>query len=1185
MASIEDSRQDRKRRKRWSERIPLAVKVAIDWARWLVRPVVALVALYGCLFVLQFIGLVPDLSHGSLIPTLSLELESPEMFDDCDEWTVTGRTQPGMDVQVGVNQRIVGTVKADPSGSFRVSIDSHITPQVNQVWAQALHPSTGEVVASESTQFQHWCKELPTVDMAIHLTDAGRLWVAGRAAPGAHIDLETEEGSFVGEAVADELGIFDELIPFEGAQSPQLLRVHTDAQVEFLVPHPITVTQAPLAEIPLARIAHVELTADSSAMLVKVELPDTHPYFITLAQGYLSADDFVSSSFGWFSMGWGKVYTHTLSSQSGTGVVELAGQWPWPISEFRFGSYVTYIDPSPGIGSFPLLTDRDEITLRFDGIRPAWFDGPLPTDLRPSSATWRGPITNGGVIRVGLDLPPGALVGHSLYPEQPDQPTESEEEKRRAEVKMREFLAGIESRVVGSFVSQTWGTLISLIPHAGLLWLARRGKFGRQKAWKPIVALVLVLAIWRSWNYFYFLLLSGPGHWLQAIVTYARYTLMMGTATELQSSFLADVGNNAFWLLFVLCLALVPLYLPVIEGRLGWRPTAAPHRRSFLRRLWGGIRMIYVAILLALLLLTFQLDTLSRFEWFGRVLDQAVYYLDRHMVAMVPILAAFRIIWPIVLLVLLLLPFSGRGALCGVGLLAVAVRALANHPYLNLPEGLGQIGNQIPWWAVLIFSGLAAYPLVLHLLRRLTPTLPDDKPRWPHRRLALTLVLVSMTLWRLPPTWLLAVSGALMVWAIGWLFVNSLRELEPVTSLAAWAKHWPYVFFAALVGAGLIITRPIPQPGTALEFDDLFDLITELDGIFVFILALALILQMRGYALRRRRDRVVLGRSVLEVAIFLFGVFLLNSSARWLFIPVPFLVGLLMARFWLFRPIARLRPLRSALVEGAKHRKRFIQDILDAASAKSRFAAIRKAMNKKLEAAGLTLEEYKTKLGSYEQEFEQGLALEEVKPGYQSRDIVFAVGEMGLWKNTQIAIRYGAVLATIPLLIALYEYLPVGQVKYPYPVANLIIFLIQSTASWLLYAFFFGYYYVHLRGNSGLTKGLRLFVGLVVPFAVLRLLNTPSLEEMKPFFLWVTQIFLFCTLLGLLSADYRLLRQNGFHMRDLLAVHNLPVLSVYASSVVAAVTPTIIALISGRLGDVVTFFLETVLPRVPTGTP
>ena len=67
--------------------------------------------------------------------------------------------------------------------------------------------------------------------------------------------------------------------------------------------------------------------------------------------------------------------------------------------------------------------------------------------------------------------------------------------------------------------------------------------------------------------------------------------------------------------------------------------------------------------------------------------------------------------------------------------------------------------------------------------------------------------------------------------------------------------------------------------------------------------------------------------------------------------------------------------------------------------------------------------------------------------------------------------------------------------------------------------------------------------------------------------------------------DYRLLRQNGFKLRDLTLIHNFTFLSVYASTIIAAITPTIIALMTGRINEVVTFFLETVLIQTPAGGP
>ncbi len=86
---------------------------------------------------------------------------------------------------------------------------------------------------------------------------------------------------------------------------------------------------------------------------------------------------------------------------------------------------------------------------------------------------------------------------------------------------------------------------------------------------------------------------------------------------------------------------------------------------------------------------------------------------------------------------------------------------------------------------------------------------------------------------------------------------------------------------------------------------------------------------------------------------------------------------------------------------------------------------------------------------------------------------------------------------------------------------------------------------------------------------------------MRPFFLWAGQIFVFCSVLGLVAMDYRLLRENEFGARELRAIHNIPALSAYATTVVGGVIAAVLAGLTGRLTDFVTFFLEQILPRAP----
>jgi hypothetical protein len=170
----------------------------------------------------------------------------------------------------------------------------------------------------------------------------------------------------------------------------------------------------------------------------------------------------------------------------------------------------------------------------------------------------------------------------------------------------------------------------------------------------------------------------------------------------------------------------------------------------------------------------------------------------------------------------------------------------------------------------------------------------------------------------------------------------------------------------------------------------------------------------------------------------------------------------------------------------------------------------------------------------------------------------------------------GAFLATVPITLAFYQYVPDAGVRYPYPVADVVSFVIGATASWLLYAFFFGFYYAHIRGSTGLAKGINLSIALVVPFLAYRLLTTQAGSDMWQFFLWAAQVFLFCSLIGLIAFDYRALRANGFRGRDLMMVHNIPVLYAYSSTVVAALGSAVIAVVTNRATDLFKFFVDVI---------
>jgi hypothetical protein len=141
-------------------------------------------------------------------------------------------------------------------------------------------------------------------------------------------------------------------------------------------------------------------------------------------------------------------------------------------------------------------------------------------------------------------------------------------------------------------------------------------------------------------------------------------------------------------------------------------------------------------------------------------------------------------------------------------------------------------------------------------------------------------------------------------------------------------------------------------------------------------------------------------------------------------------------------------------------------------------------------------------------------------------------------------------------------------VRYPFPLIYLAGFLIWALAKWALYAVFFGYYYPHLRGDTGLAKGLWMSLWVILPQLSWYLVTFQTLADMRDLLLEGSQVFIFFSVLGLLM-DIRVLRANGFRSRDIVTVHNLPRLAVFGSSILTALAPILSSILTGWLGSAV----------------
>ena len=402
----------------------------------------------------------------------------------------------------------------------------------------------------------------------------------------------------------------------------------------------------------------------------------------------------------------------------------------------------------------------------------------------------------------------------------------------------------------------------------------------------------------------------------------------------------------------------------------------------------------------------------------------------------------------------------------------------------------------------------------------------------------------------------LTLAGTLLVFGFVEILLRLWLQIDAAKPWAQRALSWSRARLGASLVLAAFLAWPLAGGATRLELRQLNDLNLRVQSLFVFALALGIVLLLRDYAARHKAP--IVERATLATGIYLFAALLINSYISWLLLPLPFLVALLYASLWLFRPEHEVQSLRTIPEARLKRPRRFIQDVVDASTSAAQLALIQKSLTEKMNKAELTPEEYEAKLDDYREYLDKKLELDKVAPGLTSRDAIFAVGGEDLWTNVAASVKTGAVLAAGPFLIALYQVLPKAHADYPYPLLSLLAFILSAATPWLLYAFFFGFYFAYLRGKSGLSKGIHFFFALCLPFAVYRLLDAQSLTDMRLFILWATQLFLFFLHPARIDR-VRLPAATGvtasgcgtYRLSD-----NVPALSAYVSTALAALVPT-----------------------------
>jgi hypothetical protein len=1096
---------------------------------------------------------------------------------DGADFEVTGDAPFGSMVEVGTGSLVLSRSFPELGGKFVTTV--HLDVWAEQIWARVFPAGSGESSRGETKLTWRSHSVEPVVDVCLYLESTQLLWLAGRATPYERFEIgglpqtSIEKREVVG---ADRFGIFDALIPIV---DPVLVDVHVRdplgsrsapvscAHATKSDPPPLVRTGTVNQPNVLAVVSSLSGNVSSPSALTEVlkvtlppvdfsvTVPAAHPYFQAFARGGISATDFLSATFGALDLVISPETIPMLEAQfasltGGRLAEELAPQSHVRInngiatvdlrlraSAAEFSGRLSFSASNSGIGGSPFLTEHDVLTI---GTDSGWRYDTLPSELNDGRAVWRGPLP----VREIVASPPRSSVELS-------QALERVGNRNTEPTTIRAFLAEFEAARQGTLLSRLWRVALLLIPCASIAWILR-GRMLSPSGHRELLGLVVFSASALAWPF-----VSDQGLILVQFLTVNTFSIFQAVTFDtpsdpVQPQHLIEIASapaGVLWMVFVTMVGLAPLY----SSRLGG-PSGLPNPQSDQTRIrtFVGLipRMLLVVLILGAILWVFRELEFYRVEQFAeRLPNDSMWGQMIKLRSGVPGAILLRALLASMLCALPALLFGLRGLLLGVAyLVAAGYIILSGDSSRSTLIGALLALSAVPlvWW---LFG-------VLLTVRRRTRAV-----------VAAGFLLVCVFGTHLSAQTGLTFGAAMLGLGFLWVIAAGLCRTGPAVRIGRWLDEFPIAAAALFLVAGATIGWPMVAPGGTFRASDIAALVDHWNNLLGPVLGVALTLMLWEHA-QTRNSQVLVGRTLLA-GVILYAVFLVGPTTTWLLLPIPLIVAVVLAG-WLFKresdrsALDAVQTFTDASQVTAYVKQRSLRAGVDTAIA---------SLHGLFQKAKVSPEKYEQRLAAYQLFQEKSSSKTSM-----AQERLFAIGVNDFPNNVLSFIAIGLLLASVPLAISLYQYLPVSRVDYPFPIAGFVVFVVAATLKWGLFAAFFGLLYPNLRGETGLTKGLCFFIALAVPSAIPYILGAAGLDSVRPFALWLAQLFVFCSLLGLFASDVRLLRTGGRDIRDLKAVHRMPLLSALASSIAAAVVPTILSVAAGQADEVVKVFIQLVSP-------
>ena len=403
-------------------------------------------------------------------------------------------------------------------------------------------------------------------------------------------------------------------------------------------------------------------------------------------------------------------------------------------------------------------------------------------------------------------------------------------------------------------------------------------------------------------------------------------------------------------------------------------------------------------------------------------------------------------------------------------------------------------------------------------------------------------------------------SAIAIVWAFAVLCYRAITN----RSLHHDWKHWNATRRVLLVLALLAVALSTRYWVWPMQYWSLWWLAWELKDLFFLVLVWFLASFLHKVSAEHAwlelpplaRDAGVL------LALFLF----YSSTTRWNYIPVSFIVGFLLLRFWL---LPRQQFDRSMFSDIKSSRKKLIARVIAFNDAERALKTLKKELLAKLGKGDVTPEQYGDKLRALGEVVEARRRALIVRNRF-SKEHVLALGTgNSAWENGRRTAYY-SLLFSLPWVVLYFRDLVRAQVPSDtYLALDLLTNIVYFFLAWISYGFIFGYFYPHIRGKNGIQKALAMFLTVVVPELIWTALARPvDAENWVSFGFWTLQIFVQMMLLGMVAADLSTMRSHGYKWSHLLDFYRLSSLSAWVSSVILAIAAAASALITSGATEI-----------------